>query len=167
MSYVANETSVTAPSARMRRTICPRWRVHEGFAPAAIAFCAELHSDAPLFAVTTAHAGSITLDDQDRYIDGSYKIVTPQGTSSGSDNETASDFTDFDESFALGTGFDVDASQDSSISTSLFTADGDATRYGRKFSNDNVNEVLSDALLEALADLLNHGGLQNAWRPDK
>ncbi len=46
------------------------------------------------------------------------------------------------------------------------TATGDATRYGKKFSNDNVNEVLSDALLEAFADLLSNGGLHRAW-PDK
>jgi uncharacterized lipoprotein YajG len=40
---------------------------------------------------------------------------------------------------------------------------GDATRYGKKFSNDNVNEVLSDALLEALANLVSDRGLQAAW----
>ena len=43
------------------------------------------------------------------------------------------------------------------------SAAGDATRYGKKFSNDNVNEVLSDALIEAFAALLDHGGLQSAW----
>ena len=32
---------------------------------------------------------------------------------------------------------------------------GDATRYGRKYSNANLNEVLSDAVAEALAALLN------------
>lgn len=42
---------------------------------------------------------------------------------------------------------------------------GDATRYGRKFSNANVNEVLSDALLEALADLVSDPGLHRAWKP--
>jgi hypothetical protein len=42
-------------------------------------------------------------------------------------------------------------------------ASGDATRYGRKFSNDNVNEVLSDAVLEALASLLSNPGLHEAW----
>jgi len=40
---------------------------------------------------------------------------------------------------------------------------GDATRYGKKFSNDNVNEVLSDALLEALAALLSDRSLHAAW----
>lgn len=44
------------------------------------------------------------------------------------------------------------------------TAAGDATRYGKKFSNENVNEVLSDALLEAFAELLSDGGLHDAWR---
>ena len=43
---------------------------------------------------------------------------------------------------------------------------GDATRYGKKFSNENVNEVLSDALLEAFAELLSDRGLQDAWRVD-
>jgi hypothetical protein len=42
-------------------------------------------------------------------------------------------------------------------------ASGDATRYGKKFSNDNVNEVLSDAVLEALASLLSNPGLHEAW----
>jgi hypothetical protein len=42
-------------------------------------------------------------------------------------------------------------------------ASGDATRYGKKFGNDNVNEVLSDAVLEALASLLSSPGLQEAW----
>lgn len=42
-------------------------------------------------------------------------------------------------------------------------ASGDATRYGKKFSNANVNEVLSDALLEALAALLSDEGLHDAW----
>lgn len=42
---------------------------------------------------------------------------------------------------------------------------GDATRYGKKFSNANVNEVLSDALLEALANLLSDQGLHEAWEP--
>ena len=40
---------------------------------------------------------------------------------------------------------------------------GDATRYGKKFSNENVNEVLSDALLESFAGLLSEPGLQDAW----
>ncbi len=43
------------------------------------------------------------------------------------------------------------------------SAAGDASRYGKKFSNDNLNEVLSDALIEAFAGLLDHGGLQSAW----
>lgn len=43
------------------------------------------------------------------------------------------------------------------------TASGDATRYGKKFSNENVNEVLSDALLEAVANLLSEPGLHQAW----
>lgn len=44
-------------------------------------------------------------------------------------------------------------------------ASGDATRYGKKFSNANVNEVLSDALLEALANLLSEPGVHEAWEP--
>lgn len=43
------------------------------------------------------------------------------------------------------------------------TAVGDATRYGKKFSNDNCNEVLSDALLEAVAELFSDPALQRAW----
>ncbi len=43
------------------------------------------------------------------------------------------------------------------------TAFGDATRYGKKFSNDNCNEVLSDALLEAFAEMVNSDDLQRAW----
>jgi len=42
-------------------------------------------------------------------------------------------------------------------------ATGDATRYGRKFSEANVSEVLSDALLEALGTLLGDRGLHRAW----
>lgn len=42
-------------------------------------------------------------------------------------------------------------------------ASGDASRYGRAFSNQNVNEVFSDALLEAYAALLSTDGLQRAW----
>jgi hypothetical protein len=38
-----------------------------------------------------------------------------------------------------------------------------ASRYGKKFSNDNVNEVLSDALLEALASVMATPELQDAW----
>ncbi len=40
---------------------------------------------------------------------------------------------------------------------------GDATRYGRKFSNANVNEVLSDALLEALAEIISDDRLRQIW----
>ncbi len=47
------------------------------------------------------------------------------------------------------------------------TVVGDASRYGKKFSNDNVNEVLSDALLEATANLLSNGGLYDAWGSGK
>lgn len=43
------------------------------------------------------------------------------------------------------------------------SASGDATRYGKKFSNANVNEVLSDALLEAFGTLLDDRGLHDAW----
>ncbi|HSS48228.1 MAG TPA: hypothetical protein VLX28_04720 [Thermoanaerobaculia bacterium] len=40
---------------------------------------------------------------------------------------------------------------------------GDATRYGRKLSEENVNEVLSDATKQAYANLFNNAGLQDAW----
>lgn len=43
------------------------------------------------------------------------------------------------------------------------SAEGDATRYGRKFSEANINEVLSDALLEAIANMLSDSALQDAW----
>lgn len=43
------------------------------------------------------------------------------------------------------------------------STEGDATRYGRKFSEANVNEVLSDALLEAIANMLSDSALQDAW----
>jgi hypothetical protein len=43
---------------------------------------------------------------------------------------------------------------------------GDASRYGKKFSNENVNEVLSDALLEALAAFVSEGAVQTAWGGD-
>jgi hypothetical protein len=42
-------------------------------------------------------------------------------------------------------------------------ATGDATRYGKKFSNENCNEVLSDALLEAFAQIVSEPGLHAAW----
>ncbi len=49
--------------------------------------------------------------------------------------------------------------------TSLWTADifGDATRYGRKRSAENSNEVLSDALVEAVVSAFEHRNLQAAW----
>jgi len=40
---------------------------------------------------------------------------------------------------------------------------GDSTRYGRKFSNENCNEVLSDAMIESFADLFSDPGLHAAW----
>lgn len=43
------------------------------------------------------------------------------------------------------------------------TSAGDATRYGRARSADNMNEVLSDALKEAYAGLFNDSGLHSAW----
>ncbi len=43
------------------------------------------------------------------------------------------------------------------------SATGDATRYGRARSVDNINEVLSDALKEAYAQGLAETALQDAW----
>lgn len=43
------------------------------------------------------------------------------------------------------------------------TAFGDATRYGKSRSEENANEVFSDALLEAAADFMGNEGLQGAW----
>lgn len=43
------------------------------------------------------------------------------------------------------------------------TALGDATRYGRARSQENINEVFSDAIKETYANALNDAGLQNAW----
>lgn len=43
------------------------------------------------------------------------------------------------------------------------TAAGDATRYGKKRSGDNVSEVLSDATKEAYANGIAATGLQQAW----
>jgi uncharacterized lipoprotein YajG len=40
---------------------------------------------------------------------------------------------------------------------------GDASRYGKKYSAENINEVLSDALAEAFANALNDSGLRSAW----
>jgi hypothetical protein len=42
-------------------------------------------------------------------------------------------------------------------------AAGDSTRYGRKHSEENVSEVLSDATKQAYANLFNTAGLQDAW----
>ena len=43
------------------------------------------------------------------------------------------------------------------------TAGGDAARYGKSRSEDNANEVLSDAVKSALSDLFGNSGLQSAW----
>jgi uncharacterized lipoprotein YajG len=43
------------------------------------------------------------------------------------------------------------------------SAPGDATRYGKSRSEENINEVLSDGLKEAYAQGLADNGLQNAW----
>ena len=43
------------------------------------------------------------------------------------------------------------------------TASGSAHRYGRSRSAENCNEVLSDALKEALAEAFGHPRLQRAW----
>lgn len=40
---------------------------------------------------------------------------------------------------------------------------GDATRYGKSRSEENANEVFSDALIEAAADLFGNEELQDAW----
>jgi uncharacterized lipoprotein YajG len=40
---------------------------------------------------------------------------------------------------------------------------GDASRYGKKFSAQNANEVLSDALAEAVAKALDDPNLRAAW----
>ncbi|MEM7481563.1 MAG: YajG family lipoprotein [Acidobacteriota bacterium] len=53
-----------------------------------------------------------------------------------------------------------DRSGKSLWSSSVF---GDASRYGKKFSADNANEVLSDALAEAFAEALNDSALRDAW----
>jgi hypothetical protein len=42
-------------------------------------------------------------------------------------------------------------------------ASGDASRYGRKRSADNCNELLSDAMKKAYAGLFDQQGLQAAW----
>lgn len=43
------------------------------------------------------------------------------------------------------------------------SAVGDATRYGKKFSNANCNEVLSDAMLEVFAAVFSDSTLQRVW----
>lgn len=43
------------------------------------------------------------------------------------------------------------------------TAAGEASRYGKSRSQDNVNEVLSDAIKEAYATAFGDPALQNAW----
>lgn len=43
------------------------------------------------------------------------------------------------------------------------TTAGDATRYGRKYSNRNINEVLSDAVREAFASALDEPTLHSIW----
>ncbi len=46
-------------------------------------------------------------------------------------------------------------------------ASGSARRYGRSRSADNCNEVLSDAMKEAYANLYGQPGLQDAWSGKK
>jgi hypothetical protein len=43
----------------------------------------------------------------------------------------------------------------------------DASRYGRKFSNENCNEVLSDAMTEAFATLFDDIEFRSAWSGDE
>jgi hypothetical protein len=45
--------------------------------------------------------------------------------------------------------------------------EGSTHRYGRAHSQDNINEVLSDALKEAFANVLNDSSLQSAWSGKK
>ncbi|MGZ7030556.1 MAG: YajG family lipoprotein [Thermoanaerobaculia bacterium] len=44
---------------------------------------------------------------------------------------------------------------------------GSTHRYGRAHSEENMNEVLSDALKEAFANVLDDGPLQRAWSATK
>ena len=44
---------------------------------------------------------------------------------------------------------------------------GSAHRYGRAHSLENINEVLSDALKEAFANVMNDSNLQRAWGSGK
>lgn len=46
-------------------------------------------------------------------------------------------------------------------------ASGDATRYGKKFSDANTSEVLSDAVLEAVGALLSDRDLHRAWAGER
>lgn len=46
------------------------------------------------------------------------------------------------------------------------TYQGDATRYGKAFSAQNTNEVLSDALAEAFANALSDSAIRAAWAGD-
>jgi uncharacterized lipoprotein YajG len=46
-------------------------------------------------------------------------------------------------------------------------ASGSTHRYGRAHSEDNINEVLSDALKEAFANVLDDSKLQSAWGSGK
>jgi hypothetical protein len=43
------------------------------------------------------------------------------------------------------------------------SAFGDATRYGKSRSDENANEVFSDALIEAASDLIGNPDLQDVW----
>jgi hypothetical protein len=47
------------------------------------------------------------------------------------------------------------------------SASGEAHRYGRARSAENINEVLSDALKEAFGDALANSQLQSAWTSGK
>jgi hypothetical protein len=47
------------------------------------------------------------------------------------------------------------------------SASGEAHRYGRARSAENISEVLSDALKEAFGDALSNGQLQSAWTSGK
>lgn len=47
------------------------------------------------------------------------------------------------------------------------SASGEAHRYGRARSAENINEVLSDALKEAFGDALTNSQLQSAWTSGK
>lgn len=59
---------------------------------------------------------------------------------------------------------ELDVTLRDSAGNDLWTggAAGDATRYGRKFSNDNINEVLSDALSEAFGAVVDDNDFDDA-----